>query len=85
MAKTKTLFTLRYRIRNFDAWIYFKFMDFLADHNLFGRKWLKSPQENTEEWLKYTKTKERKIEEIDELVKFCKELKFRLEECNETG
>ena len=83
MAKTKTLFTFGYKIRNLDAWIYFKFMDFLADHNLFGRRWLKSPKENIEEWLKYTKTTERKREEVDEVVKFCKELKFRLEGCNE--
>ncbi len=72
--------TLSHKIRNFDAWLYFKFWDFCADHRIFGVRWLAIPKESIKEWISYVtpKTKERKIEELDGIIKDCQKLRLEL-------
>lgn len=72
--------TLSHKIRNFDAWLYFKFWNFCADHRIFGHRWLAIPEESIREWVSYVvpKTKKRKIEEIDSIIGDCKKLRLEL-------
>ena len=73
---------LSHKIRNIDAFLYFKIMGFLADHRIFGHRWLAIPEESIKEWISYVtpKTKERKIEELDGIVRGCEKLRLELME-----